>query len=72
MLERAPDPTDGRGGLLTLSTSAEQQLGAWRQQRALILETALARLDAADGLAIETATPALWRLSRVLEDLAGS
>jgi DNA-binding MarR family transcriptional regulator len=69
MIERAPDPSDRRGGLLMLTAAGEQGLRAWRRQRALILETALSRLDAADGSAIETATPALWRLSRVLEDL---
>jgi hypothetical protein len=68
MLERAPDPSDGRGGLLTLTVTAEQRLHSWRRQRALILETALSKLDVADGAAIERAIPALWHLSRVLEE----
>ncbi len=69
MIERAPDPSDGRGGRLALTAAAEARFKAWRRQRALILEGALSRLDAADGSAIESAVPALWRLSRMLEDL---
>ena len=67
IIERAPDPRDGRGGCLSLSDAGQARVTAWREHRAAIIEEALSRLDVADGALIDAALPALWRLSGLLE-----
>jgi DNA-binding MarR family transcriptional regulator len=72
ILERTPDPSDGRGGCLNLTAAGQARVTGWRIHRAAIIEEALAKLGVADGAAIEAALPALWRLSRLLEALDDS
>jgi DNA-binding MarR family transcriptional regulator len=72
ILERTADPSDGRGGCLTLTAAGQARVTGWRTHRAAIIEEALSKLDVADGAAIEAALPALWRLSRLLEALDDS
>lgn len=72
ILERTADPSDGRGGCLNLTAAGQARVTGWRTHRTAIIEEALAKLDLADGAAIEAALPALWRLSRLLEALDDS
>jgi DNA-binding MarR family transcriptional regulator len=62
LLRREADPYDRRAVRLELTPAAELRMALWRDRRARLVGSELARLEGADQTAIETALPALRRL----------
>jgi DNA-binding MarR family transcriptional regulator len=62
LLRREADPYDRRAVRLEVTPAAELRMALWRDRRARLVGSALARLDEADQEAIEKALPALRRL----------
>jgi DNA-binding MarR family transcriptional regulator len=61
LLERVPDPDDGRVARLWLQPAAEQRMSAWRSRRVAAVRAALDRCDEADRRVLTAALPALHR-----------
>ena len=62
LLRREADPYDRRAVRLEVTPAAELRMALWRDRRARLVGSVLARLDEADQEAIEKALPALRRL----------
>jgi DNA-binding MarR family transcriptional regulator len=62
LVERAPDPTDGRGVLVAVTPAGAQLLARRRHARAETLAALVDRLAADDRAALAAAAPALTRL----------
>jgi DNA-binding MarR family transcriptional regulator len=62
LLERRPDPEDGRGVRLFLSDQAERLLSQLRDERESAITDALSTLTDSERRAIEAALPALNQL----------
>jgi DNA-binding MarR family transcriptional regulator len=71
LLERRPDPADGRGARLRVSAAGTARIRRWRHAREAALLEAVALLDAADAEGLAAAVPALGRLADGLEVLGG-
>lgn len=67
LLDRRPDPTDGRAIRLVLTELAVERMVQWRDQRVRVLSDALARLEPDQQRAIEASLPALARVIQLLE-----
>jgi DNA-binding MarR family transcriptional regulator len=67
LLERRPDPDDGRAAHLVLTASARERTRRWRDERDRHLAAALHQLGSDDLLALQASLPALERLLAVLE-----
>ncbi|TDW77030.1 transcriptional regulator [Kribbella pratensis] len=66
MLLRAPDESDRRIARLTLTEPAREQVEAWRDRRAALVNEALDELRPADRDALRAALPALGVLAERL------
>jgi DNA-binding MarR family transcriptional regulator len=62
LVERAADPADGRGVLVSVTEDGRAVLAARRQARAAALATLLDDLDADDHAALAAAMGAITRL----------
>ena len=63
LLRRGRSASDGRTALLTATEHGQRRLAAYRDLRAELAGSALARLSAADRRALAAAVPALLRLA---------
>lgn len=63
LLERRPDPDDGRAALITLSPSGRKLTADLRRERTTILTGRIEGLDAAQRRALAAALPALEALT---------
>jgi len=63
LLRRGRSASDGRTALLTSTEHGQRRLAAYRDLRAELAGSALARLSAADRRALAAAVPALLRLA---------
>ncbi|MER5491836.1 MULTISPECIES: MarR family transcriptional regulator [unclassified Streptomyces] len=68
LLERSPDPRDGRAALLTLTPEAEDRLRAWEDRRTALLAARFAALAPAEREALVAALPALRALAKGLHE----
>lgn len=68
LIDRRPDPADRRAWRLHLTADGRKQLRSWQLANSRVIETALAKLDAADRRAVAAALPALARLVAHLDD----
>jgi DNA-binding MarR family transcriptional regulator len=66
LLEKRPDPADGRAGRLFLTGDAVELMAAWRARRREVLADALRELPREQRDAIVAALPALARLVELL------
>ena len=66
LVERVPDPLDGRVTLVRLSAAGRRLIEAQRDASTLALEQALAQLSSADRDALLHSMSALERLSEIL------
>lgn len=63
LVERAPDPDDGRVSRIRATTKGSDLLQAGRRRRVEVLSDMLAKLPAADRRLLERAAPVLERLT---------
>ncbi|ALE77456.1 MarR family transcriptional regulator [Pseudonocardia sp. AL041005-10] len=68
MVERAADPGDARGVLISISTAGRDRLREVRSQRTALVARRLDRLDADQRAALEAALPAIEALIVADED----
>ena len=68
LLSRETDPNDRRAARLQLTAKAVQRQEAWREERAKLVEGALAGLAEQEREAIEKALPALRKLLAGLDE----
>jgi DNA-binding MarR family transcriptional regulator len=68
LVERRPDPTDGRGVLLALTPAGADALAQWRAARSALLADRLHRLGPADLDRLSAALPVLHALVDALAD----
>lgn len=66
LLERVPDPDDGRIARLRLHPAAERRMSTWRARRLGVMAAALAELGPDELAALGAALDPLQRLGRVL------
>jgi DNA-binding MarR family transcriptional regulator len=69
-LVRETDPADRRAARLVSTQAAEARLRDWRERRAVLVRSQVARLDDADRAALEAALPALRKLAANLHEEA--
>jgi DNA-binding MarR family transcriptional regulator len=69
LLERRPDPADGRAARLQLTTTGAARVRRWRRHRAEMLARALATLDDDERAALDAALAPLRRLTENMEEL---
>jgi DNA-binding MarR family transcriptional regulator len=63
LVERGPDPTDGRATLVSITTAGRDYLAERHAVRARMVAAQLRRLPAADRAALLAATAALTNLA---------
>jgi DNA-binding MarR family transcriptional regulator len=66
LVDREPDPLDGRVTLLTVSSTGRELIRSQRTASTMALEEALAELTAADRDVLLQSLPALEKLSEIL------
>jgi len=67
LVERRPDPEDGRSSLVATTAEGERMLLSSRAERADLVARLLAELPPADRAALEAAVPALTALAAASE-----
>ena len=70
LLERRPDPADGRVARLQLTNAGSARVRRWRSHRAALLARALDTLDDHERAALAAALDPLRRLSQSLDAIA--
>ncbi len=66
LVEREPDPLDGRGTLLSVSATGRRLIREQRAASTQALEEALSKLALADQRVLDRSLPALERLADIL------
>ncbi|MFJ6835769.1 MarR family winged helix-turn-helix transcriptional regulator [Streptomyces sp. NPDC091209] len=67
-LVRETDPADRRAARLVSTPAADARLRDWRERRAVLVRSQVARLDDADRAALRAALPALRKLAANLHE----
>lgn len=62
LVERAPDPADGRSALVSVTTEGKRRLRRIRSRKTAYLARRLAKLDPADAAVLERAAEVLERV----------
>lgn len=68
LIEREPDPSDGRAVMVSISAQGERALASWLAGNERRLEEALGTLSARDRRIVVEAVPALTRLVVALDE----